>query len=96
MQVFKAGRQQWTPIWLELNGHAVCVYNKQSDAEPAVRFALQEAKLSQAVMGLSGRAIDLEAPLLCVVSRFHVDTSTNDSLFFFELPSVSERDDFLK
>ena len=96
MQVFKAGRMQWLPIWLELNGHAICVYNKQSSPDPAIRFALQECKLSQAVMGLSGRVIDVDAPLLCVLSRFHVDTATNDSLFFFQCGSKGDADDFLK
>ena len=96
MQVFKAGRVSWSPVWLELNGHAICVYDKQQSAAPSIRFALQECKLSQAVMGLSGNSIDTKAPLLCIVSRFHVDVSTNDSLFFFQCANMGDRDDFLK
>ena len=96
MQVFKNGRMSWQPVWLELNGHAICVYATEKSPEPAVRFALQECKVNAAVMGLSGKAIDTKQAIIAIVSRFHVDTSTNDSLFFFKCGSKADQEDFLK
>ena len=52
MQLFDEAAQAYhKPVWLEINGHAISVYNGQRDAAPAIRFDLKETRVMAAVRG---------------------------------------------
>ncbi len=42
----------YKPVWMEINGHAINVFNGQRDQQPAVRFDLKETRLMASVRGL--------------------------------------------
>ena len=71
--------------------------------KPAVRFDLKEARVYPAVKGLPGKEINVKAPLLGVVSRYHRVVLTDAitevppfSIFFFECQTEEERDNWLR
>lgn len=44
-------KAHYKPVWVEINGHAVNVFNGQRDQQPAVRFDLKETRMMASVRG---------------------------------------------
>ena len=81
-------------MWLEINGHAVNVFNGQRDPAPAIRFDLRETRIMAAVRGLPRQTIDTTAPVLAIVSRFFVDEKTGDCCFFFQTQNENDKQEW--
>ncbi len=45
------GQSHYKPVWVEINGHAINVFNGQRDQLPAVRFDLKETRMMASVRG---------------------------------------------
>ncbi len=84
------------PVWLEINGHAVNVFNGQRDPAPAIRFDLRETRIMAAVRGQPRANIDTQAPVLAIVSRYFVDERTGDCCFFFQTQNESDKQEWIK
>jgi hypothetical protein len=82
------------PVWLEINGHAVNVFNGQRDPAPAIRFDLRETRIMAAVRGLPRPTIDTTAPVLAIVSRYFVDEKTGDCCFFFQTQNENDKQEW--
>jgi hypothetical protein len=97
IQLFdEEGQAYHKPVWVEINGHAINVFNGQRDPNCAIRFDLRETRLMAAVRGQPRTVIDTAAPVLAVVSRYFIDEKTGDCCFFFQTQNEAEKQEWIK
>ena len=72
MQFFdKNENAVYKPKSLEVNGHALIIRNTITSPNPVLVFDIKEVVLVPAVKGLPEKSVDLKAPYIGLISRFH-------------------------
>jgi hypothetical protein len=77
-------------LWIELKGHCVEVYEEQEAKDPVLVFDLKETIAFLAAKGLPGSSPDLTSGRIALFSRYYLNKSVNNNVFFFEFPTPQD------
>eukprot|EP01091_Cochliopodium_minus_P016928 TRINITY_DN6495_c0_g1_i1.p1 TRINITY_DN6495_c0_g1~~TRINITY_DN6495_c0_g1_i1.p1 ORF type:complete len:788 (-),score=264.42 TRINITY_DN6495_c0_g1_i1:1025-3388(-) len=81
---------------VEMNGHALIIWNKKNDPKPLLMFDLKEIYIIQAQRGLPGNT--LNDNMIGIISRYHKNLVTGDldgTTFYLECANEKEKKELL-